>query len=459
MSKTAQSEQHAANCACEDCMRKREANPASASGALLRGKHAVESLVSLHEAVSVDRALREIRCRVIREGMGNKRDRHFYGPEAIRSIADRINEGGVRCFRNHQTEEEARTRSEGDITNMAGYWKDATVETAADGRSEVVATLVLDESEAGTDILAKTEASIAFAHDFPGLREVYAGLSINGDGDVEPKTVKWEGVELEANYVKEVSALPSIDAVTRPAREGQFLRFLESLRSETDPQEVRTMKEKALKESAARLAEAATKLAKDEIKPAEYLALVEAENEKMKAMKKETEGKAGGKESEESEEEAEARKRREAEAAAGEDGHEEPDADDIEKDGEKKAGGKETVMRKSEERIVRHAESDKRIRQLEKELAESKKRERAAAVSLTESKIEKTLEAAGLSDVAGLTAHDLAGLDPSVRKAIVSMGKSLHESGVPFGGVTPRSSGGSNLSGGAEFAKLCEASR
>lgn len=262
----------------------REAVGSQVAGALLRGKRKVESMVSFAESSKISLDLREVRCTVLVEGLGNARDKHYYGPEAVADVAALINAGGVRCFLNHQTEAEHRDRGEGDIRGMAGYWKQATVETQPDGRSACMATLVLDDSTAGEDLLMKVQASLKFATDFPGIREVYAGLSINGDGEVDPRTVSWQGQDVEVNYVREVTDLPSVDGVTRPAREGMFLKLLESIQNAT-PEEATIMKEKGLKESAARVAEAAAKVAKGELDADGYQKVVEAEAAKMKAMK------------------------------------------------------------------------------------------------------------------------------------------------------------------------------
>lgn len=431
-----------------------EAVGSQAAGALLRGKRKVESLVSFAEASKISLDLREVRCRVLVEGLGNARDKHFYGPESVSDVVDLINQGGVRCFLNHQTEAEHRERSEGDIRKMAGYWKDGQLETLPDGRRAASATLVLDESEAGDDLLAKVQASLKFSTDFPNIREVYAGLSINGDGEVDPRTVNWQGQEVEVNYVREVSDLPSVDGVTRPAREGQFLKLLESIQNAT-PEEARTMKEKGLKESAKRLAEAAAKVAAGELDADGYRKVVEAEADKMKAMKNADKPKEGEAETDkEDESESEGEKppvKADAETEAEDEAEGE---DDVEKDGEEpgaKAGGTTTHTIKHEERKV-SKESAALMKKLELAEARADKAERR----LVEGKITKQLAEAGLSDIEGLTPADLAAAPAPLRRVLIASIRATRESGFAFGGSTPRSAGSDRNAAGSGFAALCE---
>lgn len=439
----------------------REAVGSQAAGALLRGKRKVESLVSFAEASKISLDLREVRCKVLVEGLGNARDKHFYGPEAVDDVVDLINQGGVRCFLNHQTEAEHRERSEGDIRVMAGYWKDALGETLPDGRRSAVATLVLDESEAGDNLLAKVQASLKFATDFPNIREVYAGLSINGDGEVDPRKVMWQGQEVEVNYVREVSDLPSVDGVTRPAREGQFLKLLESIQN-ANPEEAQTMKKKELKASAARITEAAAKVDKGELSVEEYQKVLEAENSKMKAMKTA----ADKPKEDEAESEGEGDKKSPAEAGdkdAEEEAEDEAEGeDDVEKDGEepgdKKAdGGTKTHVIKHEEKMTQK-EAVALVKKLKAENLLVEARAQKAERRLTEQRIVKQLAEAGLTDVDGLSAADLATLPAAMRRVVIGSVRATRESGsFGFGGSTPRSAGSDrNASAGSGFAALCE---
>jgi ribosomal protein L18E len=443
----------------------REAQGSSEHGAVLRGRRKVESMTSLAEAEGVDRDTREIKCVVIREGMGNSRDRHYYGQNAIRDIAELIN--GSRAFVNHQTESEQRTRPEGDLRKMAGYWKDGRV-VEVEGKLAVVATLVCDRSAAGDEVIAKAAHALQFAADFPDLREVYAGISINGDGEIEPREIALDdGTLVQANFVEHVTALPSADVVTRPAREGQFLRLIESMIESDNPEEVLTMKSKELKESAKRLAEAAAALTSGKMTDEAYQKVVESEAKKVAALKAAAKD-AGVKEGETDDGEKKDGEKDAKEAGEGEgddgekkdgdegyEGEEKREAGAAEKEGE----GEDEAGRGAMEREIRYSEkmtkreSAAAFRAIEKQLAES----RAANASLRK---ERSLTEAKKLEEAGMPAdmaRRLVRLPKDQRVLFEAMIHTMRESGgSAFGGTAPRALGSNTAKPGESFLKLLE---
>lgn len=465
--------QHGAECECAACAAEHEeAASSSAHGALQRGGAKKESrpgvrkfrsLCSLAEAVSVDRVKREVRCMVIREGAGNKRDRHFYGPEAIRDIARVIE--GAQSYINHPTARQQQERPEGDVRELCGYWKDAAIVEGADGKKGVMATLCCDRSPAGDEALAKAEHAIQYAKEFPDLQEVYAGLSINGDGETEPRDMTIDGEDVEMLYVIAVTECGA-DVVTRPAREGRFLGLLESMRNATDPKEAKSMLKKMIRESLAKIDATKKQLAEEKIEAAEAEKIIAAEQGKIAAAVAESkDGKGDGKkqrtseaESEEDTEESEEDETEESEdedesmRAAGEDDdgyeddEEQPDGGNA-GDGKKK-GGRVTHTIKHEERMTK-TESKATIRDLRKQLAESEKARKALAARAVAAEV-KALTESGMPEK---LARAIVALPKDQRQAIEGVVGMINES-APFGGPTMRGTVIRESNPGEAFVKL-----
>jgi hypothetical protein len=83
------------------------------------------------------------------------------------------------------------------------------------------ATLVLDQSDAGSEALAKVQAQMLFRKSFPASAEVYAGISIKGQ-TLEDETKVVPGFE-DWHYCVEFADGLGADIVTQPARGGEFL--------------------------------------------------------------------------------------------------------------------------------------------------------------------------------------------------------------------------------------------
>ena len=207
----------------------REAISASGQGQLQRPKwtEAFKSFQSFREAdTGNDKA---IKVTLITEGPGNLRDRNYYTRDAIEDAAQRKTFEGVRCYLNHQSPEEREANPVNRVENLAGYYRNTHFEMVegADGivRAGICGELIPDASKAGQELLAKARASAKFRQQYPASEEVYAGLSINGGGNIDGKlNVQGE----EWNRIARFEGIESVDAVTRPARGGEFQAILES---------------------------------------------------------------------------------------------------------------------------------------------------------------------------------------------------------------------------------------
>ena len=231
------------------------AQGANAHGALMRGKSRkgagkMECFRPFTEGVVIAEDKREVRCRIISEGLGNRVDMNYYGPEVIVQFAKMLN--GSKCFINHPTSMEESQRPEGDLWNQCAYWKDVIAEMI-EGKMTAVGTLCLDLSEAGNEGMANIKHTLRYAADFPALKEVYCGISVNGDGETERKTKTIDGQESEVNDVTAITKAGA-DLVTQPARGGKILGLLESIQNSKDPQEGNTIMKRAMKVALTKIA-------------------------------------------------------------------------------------------------------------------------------------------------------------------------------------------------------------
>lgn len=220
--------------------------------------------LSLKEAVKVSTLTgRKADVILIDEGLGNRVNLNYYGPECI-AAGPAIFEGAS-CFVDHPSMSETVDRPERSVWHKAGYYSNVRVETI-EGKNSLRAVLNLDETEAGEMVLEKISAAIEFKASNPGSDHEYVGLSINAQGETEKRTVTVNGEQIEANYVLNFVKDPftSVDIVTAPARGGRFLALLESISgAKKNTQEAEMNKLKAL---IAKLNEAASVKTPEELK-------------------------------------------------------------------------------------------------------------------------------------------------------------------------------------------------
>lgn len=273
--------------ACEAC----ESEPFAAAAALVRGRKKAEAMVDapermiLREVVTVTEAKKNAKkdlegpiakVVLLTEGLGNLRDKNFYGPEAVQSMPA-LFEGAV-CRINHQSYSEERDQPEGRVEATVGYYKNLEakeIETPRGKKWACVGELHFDLSEAGSEAYAKAQTAVHYGAEFPGADKDYIGLSVNAYGDSEPRQMMIDGAMMEVNYVKKFVQATSCDMVTVAGRGGKILALVESVAGAGGKnQEVRSMIMKKLEE--ARKALAAAQEKKDWDKAGEALKLIEA---------------------------------------------------------------------------------------------------------------------------------------------------------------------------------------
>jgi hypothetical protein len=265
----------AAGKACGTC----ETMPLSAASALVRANYASSEAVVekglgrmlceaawTTEAVEAKKddkgkALEGPRVKVIllTEGLGNIRDKNYYGPEAVKSMPLMF-EGAV-CMMNHQSYAEESNRPEGEVEKTVGYYKNLKAQEIEDGmggkRWACVGELHFDLSEAGAEAYAKAKTAVHYQAEFPDTGKDYIGLSINAYGDAEPREMMIDGAMMEVNYVKRFVQVRSCDIVTMAGRGGKILALVESAAGAgVQNKEAQSMLMKKIKEAQKLLAEA-----------------------------------------------------------------------------------------------------------------------------------------------------------------------------------------------------------
>jgi hypothetical protein len=252
----------------------------------------------LSEAIKVNTlAGRKADVVLIDEGLGNRVNMNYYGPEAIDGAP--IVFEGAPCFTDHPSESEAEDRPERSVWHKAGYFTNVRVESV-NGKKAAKATITLDETEAGEMVLEKIKAAVKFKEDNPAADHEYVGLSINAQGETEKRDMTVEGEKLSVNYVTNFVKDPftSVDIVTTPARGGRFLALLESISgARKNKQEANIMNE-AMKKLVAKLNEAAKVKTPEELKVIMSGIMKEAEQIEDEAKKEEEAKKKEGEDGE-----------------------------------------------------------------------------------------------------------------------------------------------------------------
>ncbi len=192
---------------------------------------------------------------LIAEGLGNRRDMNYYGPEAMDS-APAVFEG-AHCFLNHPSYTEERDIPERRVQDMCGYFKNVKV-FVMEGQRCVVGELHFDLSETGRMAYQKTLTALHYKSEFPGSDREYVGLSVNASGESEPREMNLDGETVDTNYVTRFTEAMSCDIVTLPARGGKFLALVESAAgADMQNKEVAKMLVKELQAAQSDLKEAA----------------------------------------------------------------------------------------------------------------------------------------------------------------------------------------------------------
>lgn len=181
---------------------------------------------------------------IISEGLGNKAQMRFYGPECIREGYPMFE--GAKAFLDHSSESERVNRPERSVRDLCGFYTNPRVGMVenefGDEVSAIIADLVTDDSKAGKEARAKARAARLYRSIYPESREVFCGTSIDADGKFKERQVDiGDGTKDTVEYVEAFTKVRSADIVTRPARGGEFLGTLESIARAANSEEAQRM--------------------------------------------------------------------------------------------------------------------------------------------------------------------------------------------------------------------------
>jgi hypothetical protein len=165
----------------------------------------------------------KVMCVLITEGLGNRADMHYYGPECIKDGVPLFE--GTCCYLDHQKRSEQQDQPERTVKDKCGYFKNVRAEEV-DGRLGIVGELHFDLSETGRLAFEKAATAIHYKQENPDAGKEYVGLSIAADGKLEERVMQVGDEVLDVKYVTEFTAVGSVDEVTSPARGGRFIKVL-----------------------------------------------------------------------------------------------------------------------------------------------------------------------------------------------------------------------------------------
>jgi hypothetical protein len=194
-----------------------------------------------------DEKKRDFNVLIITDGMGNKRDKHYYPPSTVReAVNDLIFEGG-QAFADHPSRQEDIDRPERSIRDLIGYYHGSKfAEVEIKGKQVAAYRALLHVNEGCDWALGLIREAIEYQKKFPD--KTFVGISINADGDTMPYTI--DGVEV--NKVARITEAFSADVVTKPARGGRFLEDHGGRRKSLEVSNLKT-KAKAVLDAAAEI--------------------------------------------------------------------------------------------------------------------------------------------------------------------------------------------------------------
>lgn len=158
---------------------------------------------------------------IIKAGLGNKRDKHFYPGDTLRDAVDAGLFEGLKAYVDHPTALDAQVQPERTLRDFAGLYEKARFIEDSHGARVVADLHILPAYRWLADSI---ESLVSLGH---GDK---IGISINGRGTTSPdRMVLSEGEEpVEVFRVKKFTALPSADLVTEAGAGGGFQQLMES---------------------------------------------------------------------------------------------------------------------------------------------------------------------------------------------------------------------------------------
>lgn len=196
-----------------------EAVSASSMGALFKPHKPMETkrthlvLGTRFLEAAIDDSKREVQVLIIKEGMGNKVDRHSYSADLLKKVTPLFD--GVKAYANHPSKTEESDRPERDIKEIVGYYQDPQF-IMEGGRAAITATLKIIDGAAYDWAWNLVKEAASFAKKFKDKDLV--GISINAWGASHAVETS-DGM---VNMVDDLTEVQSADIVTQAGAGGGF---------------------------------------------------------------------------------------------------------------------------------------------------------------------------------------------------------------------------------------------
>lgn len=159
----------------------KEANTAGANGAVQRSgakKECREATARLLEIKQAEDGRTFVPCIIIRQGMGNLKDKNYYTKDAIVSGVP-VYEGKQAYF-DHPTPTQDSEQPGRSVRDLMGHYEDCEAVLGSGGLMELRAKFFPEPTES---IMAKVRHAVDYQKKYPN--KDYVGISINGDGEGE----------------------------------------------------------------------------------------------------------------------------------------------------------------------------------------------------------------------------------------------------------------------------------
>jgi hypothetical protein len=174
------------------------------------------------DASEINLSNRTMPVTIITAGMGNMVDKHYYTPDCLRKAVDEKIFEGAKSYRNHLTDkEELESYGLRKLEDQCGYISD--VRLTQDGQ-KIVGMYHFMDNATGSDVMKEAIVSLKYKKQYPDKKPLM-GLSHVSRGPCKKVTMNGSTVKL----VEQIKVCNSVDAVSDPARGGEFNeRLLES---------------------------------------------------------------------------------------------------------------------------------------------------------------------------------------------------------------------------------------
>lgn len=181
---------------------------------------------------------------LIKEGLGNFKDRFFYTKEALKDAAEKGIFNGVQCFADHPSQIEEQVQPERSTESIMGYYENVKYQEDESGQGTLVADLCVPVTISKDWQMALLTNSVEYSKKFKDRD--FVGLSINAGGPANPmdldefmKSQKFaepvlvkliealaQGIN-QVYVVTELTEVTSVDFVTKAGAGGRINSMIE----------------------------------------------------------------------------------------------------------------------------------------------------------------------------------------------------------------------------------------